>query len=381
MVTAAALAVASMLPNATAMAAGSTFVARTGSDANPCSASKPCATITHAAAVAGANGTVLVSGGTYKEDVVIKQKLSVIGQGGPVVDASGLDNGFLVTGAAASGSLIQGFTVENATFEGILVVQANNVRIIGNTVMNNDRGMFSPNPTGECMPFGGGPGDCGEGLHLMTSTGSQLIQNTLHDNAGGILLTDEFGPTANNQILQNNVYHNQFDCGITLAGHSPDAVVNGRRRPNVAGVHDNLIASNIVNDNGVLGEGGGVLVAAGGPGSGAWGNRVINNEANGNGLAGVTLHSHAPNQDLNDNVFAGNRVSNDGLTGDPDFSVSGTIGILVASAVVKLTGIQIVGNQISNVHSGIWTMNVPTPPVSLALTNSFFNVQIPVHQQ
>lgn len=220
----------------------------------------------------------------------------------------------------------------------------------------------------------------------MTSSGSQIIQNTIHDNAGGVLLTDEFGPTANNQILDNRVFHNQFDCGITLAGHSTSAVVNGQPQPIVAGVHDNLIAGNLANDNGVIGQGGGILIAAGAPGSGAWSNRVIGNEANGNGLAGVTLHSHAPNQDLNNNAIIGNRLShnalsgNNGQPGDGDFGVSGTIGILVASAVTELTGTQIVGNQISNEHFGIWTMKVQSP-ASLAAANQFIHVVIPVHQQ
>lgn len=98
----------------------------------------------------------------------------------------------------------------------------------------------------------------------------------------------------------------------------------------------------------------------------------------------MTLHSHAPNQDLNDNVIRNNRLSNNALAGnmgqpgDGDFGVSGTIGLLVASAVTQLTGIQITGNQISNVHFGIWTMNVAVPATTLSTTNRFSNVQIPV---
>ena len=40
------------------------------------------------------------------------------------------------------------------------------------------------------------PDDCGEALHLQTVTGSTVSGNLVQDNVGGILLTDEDGPTA-----------------------------------------------------------------------------------------------------------------------------------------------------------------------------------------
>jgi hypothetical protein len=154
----------------------------------------------------------------------------------------------------------------------------------------------------------------------------------------------------------------------------------------VAGVHDNLITGNVSNDNGNLGEGAGILIAAALPGGGAWSNRVVGNEANHNSMPGITIHSHTPNQDVNDNVLNGNRLSHDGLggatgaPGDPDFGPIGTTGILVGSAAGPITGTQITGNHISNVHVGIWTAKVPPDP-KLAVTNSFTAVDVPLHQQ
>jgi parallel beta-helix repeat protein len=373
------------IPTSAALAAGALFVSPNGSDSNPCLATKPCATISRAVSLATPNSTIIVSHGTYHDDVVLTKTINLVGQGSPTIDASGLDNGILVRGAAASRSSISGFTVQNANFEGILVEQANQVQILNNTVAHNDQGMFATPQVGECAASGPIPGDCGEGVHLMTSSDSRVIHNTIHDNAGGILLTDELGPTANNQLVENTVTHNQYDCGITLASHSPLAVANGVPQPNLAGVHDNLIVGNVANDNGLLGEGAGILVAAAGPGSGAWGNRIIGNEANGNGLPGITIHSHAPNQNLDNTSIIGNRLSNDALAGnngspgDGDFGVSGTTGIIVASAVVPLNNVQIVGNQIRNVHFGIWTLNV-RPTTQLARTNQFTNVDVPVSQ-
>jgi hypothetical protein len=61
--------------------------------------------------------------------------LSILGLGRLVINAKGQNNGVLVT---ASGSRIQGFTVENAIGEGILVglqkASVSDVAIRGNTV-------------------------------------------------------------------------------------------------------------------------------------------------------------------------------------------------------------------------------------------------------
>jgi hypothetical protein len=284
----------------------------------------------------------------------------------------------LVTGPGASGTLVKGFVVRNATFEGILALKTSDVTIANNTVENNDRGVNSAHPTGECAPVGEIPGDCGEGLHLMSVTRSAVLNNLVQNNAGGILLTDEFGPTALNLISGNRALNNVLDCGITLAGHSTSAVSStGATEPSLAGVYSNLVSDNVANGDGTKGEGGGILLAAGGPGSAVYNNVVNGNTANGNGLAGVTLHSHAPGQNLNGNVITNNNVSDDGLEGDPDFGVTNTVGILVASAVTPLKGTEIANNTISNVHYGIWTKNVPTISPS---ANTFNNVAVPVTQ-
>ena len=47
----------------------------------------------------------------------------------------------------------------------------------------------------ECQAAGEVPGDCGEGIHLMSVADSTVAGNYVTGNSGGILLTDEFGPT------------------------------------------------------------------------------------------------------------------------------------------------------------------------------------------
>jgi nitrous oxidase accessory protein NosD len=354
------------------------FVSPSGSDTAPCTRVAPCKTIGHAISVAGPGATIVVLPGTYAEQVTISKRLSLVGRGQPTIDATGQLNGVVISGAGASHSAVSGFVVEHANQEGILATQTSHVAILRNLVQGNDLGASAPTPTGECAPVGQIPGDCGEGLHLMSVRHAKVIGNTVTQNAGGILLTDELGPTAHNLVLGNHVLANEFDCGITIAGHNPNAVQNGVRMPGVAGIYRNVIAGNRSDDNGLKGEGAGILLAGAGPGTGVYGNLVKHNEASGNGLAGITLHSHAPGDDLNDNRFVGNRLRNDNLKGDPDAGVTDTTGILLFSAVSHLHGIVVRVNAIRDVRFGIWTQNVPPIPLH---ANSFIDVAVPLHQQ
>ena len=132
-------------------------------------------------------------------------------------------NGFKVTGAVGEGILATGGMSGSIT----------DVHIVGNTVTGNDTGGIDPivpNDYPQCQPSSRPnpvPGDCGEGVHLMAVARSQVSGNTVTGNSGGILLTDEFGPTHGNLISSNVVKNNVFDCGITLPGHNGGAFVNG----------------------------------------------------------------------------------------------------------------------------------------------------------
>jgi len=112
---------------------------------------------------------------------------------------------------------VQGLTSANANFEGILVANASFVNVFSNAVVNNK----SLNPSTATCPgipdFETAEGfDCGEGIHLMGVDHSTVANNIVTNNAGGILLSDEIGPTFNNLITGNQGGNNPYDCGITL---------------------------------------------------------------------------------------------------------------------------------------------------------------------
>ena len=354
------------------------YVSPHGSDAQNCGRRHPCKTIGHAVAKAPRRSTIIVRRGAYKESVRIDKRLRLVGVHRPVIDATGGANGILISGHAAAASLVQGFVVERADQEGILAMRTTQITIQNNLVRQNDLGAAVAHPTGECAPQGQVPGDCGEGLHLMSVTRSRVLSNRVTRNAGGILLTDELGPTAHNLLRRNRVYRNPYDCGITIAGHNDKAVQSGKLMPKVAGIYNNTILRNFSDANGLRGEGAGILLATAGPGTAVYSNQIRANTANGNSLAGITLHSHAPGDYLNRNRIVGNLVRNDNLGGDPDAGDSATTGILVFSAVSRLQGTIITGNVIRGVQYGIWTQNVPTIRKN---ANRFENVSVPLLQK
>jgi nitrous oxidase accessory protein NosD len=370
-------AAAAMAPAAAQASAATLYVSPGGNDAAACTSAHPCKTIGHAVSVASAGDRIVVRRGTYAESVTISKTLHLVGRHRPTIDGSGRQNGVVITGAAAAGSSLQGFRIENAMQEGVLAMRTSWVRIVGNVVAHNDQGMFSTTPTGECAPVGEIPGDCGEGVHLMTVAHSWVSRNAITGNAGGILVTDEFGPTHANVISWNRVWRNDYDCGITVPGHNPNAVSStGQPQPSMGGVYGNWIVHNVSVRNGLKGEGAGILFAGAGPGTGSYNNFVGWNTTNGNELAGITVHSHAPNTDVNGNRFVGNWASHNNRGGDPDAGVTRTTDILVFSAADPITGTVARGNHLSDAFFGIWTQSAHTRLAH----NHFHDVVVHVHQ-
>jgi parallel beta-helix repeat protein len=316
------------------------------------------ASIGAAVTVASPGDTIQVAHGTYKEYVVIPKSLSLIGanQENTIVDALNKPFGINVDGhnnVGLSGVVISGFTVKNANNAGIVISNASAVTVSENRVLNNDKGLVPGNPTTcpslSAFPyFTGEAEDCGEGILLSGVDHSTLANNTVTGNAGGILVTDDTGPTHDNLITGNSVVRNTaLDCGITLPSHSP------------FGVFHNTVSGNDSSYNG----GPGVGIFAPGPGSKAYGNVVINNRLRGNGLPGVTMHNHAapgvngvppglPPPIFNDNVILGNDISDNsqdfgdaataGPTGINIFSLAPMTGTLISQNVIHQEAFDIV---------------------------------------
>jgi hypothetical protein len=360
-------------------------------------------TIGSAVKAAAPWSAVVVCPGSYHEQVVVKKPLSLIGLHA-TINQKGVTPAFVVNPPhvgkltifagvviVSSHVRVQGFTVTNALGEGILAAGVrgtiSDITIRHNAVVHNDLGGGVPPASAyfECQAQGQVPGDCGEGVHFLAVANSQVSGNFIAGNSGGVLLTDETGPTHNNVIENNIVTRNASDCGVTVPGHNPAALnAQGQRQPAVAGVYDNAIVHNVITSNGLKGEGAGVLFANAGPGTASYNNLVEGNFIAGNELSGVTMHAHtlAPGQHeyLSGNKIIGNRIGTNNTGGDPlDFPASPkdtkTTGVLVFSGGTPVWTV-IARNHISDNSIGIW-LSKPVQAFGLR-TNSFHHVKTPV---
>ena len=291
------------------------------------------------------NDQINVAPGTYKEDVVIGKPLSLIGAGAglSIIDATGLANGILLDGYDNPGLktvTVAGFTVKNALYEGILVVNTSDATVLNNRVVNNDK---------EGPVFGSGPacngqpayetdesGDCGGAIHLLGAVNTTVEGNFMTGNADGVLISDDTAASFNNVIVNNIVTNNPLDCGIVLASHAPAGSTPPHYAPHY-GVFNNTVANNVSNANGVEVGGAGVGLFSDGNGPGRTsGNVIVRNRLTNNGLPGVALHTHvgpafgAPADNMDGNVIIGNFISGNGAdTGDT--ATPGTTGININS--------------------------------------------------
>lgn len=324
------------------------------------------------------------------------------------LDATHLDHAVYVSGVDQV--TIEGCVAENADREGILVEGSRNVAVIRNVVQNNDQAMArtagSGNPpcptflapgtpgTGaiQCCPdaFSGGPGgfpldndDCGEGIHLRSVTSSVVRGNFVHDNIGGILLTDETGPNQDNLVVGNIAEDNtKFggDCGVTLASHvacapgsndasgcTPAPPVDGILQG--SGVFHNAVVGNVLRRNGASGAG--MFANPGAPpgaATKAFGNLVSGNVVADNGQPGIAIHVHAANGNADHNVITDNVVRGNGADEEVGGSPPPRIGIEILSngafpgfsPAAPVVGTIVSRNTVSGEDVDVWVGNTQT---------------------
>ena len=151
---------------------------------------------------------------------------------------SGTATNTIIQGAAANGLVVNanGVTVNGLTFDnsgaaGILVTPPSSATApaavtgvtIENVVSNNSDQCFNTPSTAVCTAAIGA-GDYGESIWLLSVTDSTLENSTLENGlGGGLLVSDEMGPSFGNTIENNMSVNNGVataSCGITLAAHN-----------------------------------------------------------------------------------------------------------------------------------------------------------------
>jgi hypothetical protein len=264
-----------------AQASGSTLYVDNGnpscSDLGPGTQSQPFCTIGHAASVAVAGDTVVVSTGTYSENVTVARSgdpgapivFSVAP--GATVTVTGWSHGFTIS--SKSDVTIQGFTIKTTSGDGISVTGSSNVTLSGNDVS------YAGQPAN---------GLTAAGIKLTDTTDSLVQGNAVHHNTtAGIYL---FGTTTGVQVLDNDTYMNA--AGWARLAPGIDVRSSG-----------NTIARNVSHDN----EDSGLQFYPGGSNSLAVNNLAYNNGDHGIDDLNVTGQRLIGNTIYN-NVTAGINV-------------------------------------------------------------------------
>ncbi len=287
-----------------------------------CGGSRAYTSINDAVQAVAPGGVVHVCPGTYAEDVTVDKPVTLRGShavvapdesdSSPISALVGGNNAFTVL---APWVTISGFTVHGATGDGIILL-GDHGRIEHNR--STDNGI--------------------NGINVDGSSWSVVKANTLSRNASGLELANDpaaagiqlpgvSGTAAHDDIVDNAVVENPLACGILLVDHAGSA-----QGANLAlGIHDNRIENNKVVNNAMAGFGAGILLATPAPGGAVYDNLIRHNTISGNGLSGVTVHSHLPSQDLNGNVVVGNRIGTSNLRGFQEPDDPQTTGVFVGS--------------------------------------------------
>lgn len=317
----------------------------------------PYTTITAALAAVPKGGQVVVCAGTYSEDVVVSQAVTIVGRHA-VVEPSSADtspiansvnpgnNAFTVV---ASHVTITGFTVEGATGDGI-ITDANDTRLTDDRATDNG----------------------GTGFDLNGASRSAVTHDIAKGNTGGgVYVTDDYGTPASHNVVADNVLVDNLDgCGVILADHS------------AAGIFDNLIVGNVIDDNGdnTTEPGAGVILASPVPGGAVYKNVIAFNRISGNGLGGVTLHDHASTGDFSGNIVIGNDIGTNNVEGSGSAAVGADDGDAVTTGIylgsVESLSITIIGNVIHKDQDGIYAAGTSTSTITVhgSARNRFLHV-------
>jgi parallel beta-helix repeat protein len=175
--------------------------------------------------------TILVSAGTYHENLVVTKTLNLVGASpaNTIIDASASGAGINIT--AVSSVYVSGFTIKNTDIynSGILVSASSNVTISGNIVIASAQT---------------------NGTYIVNSNSLTVKRNTFTGNLYGISILRGFG-----NLLQGNDVTGNRSGDIYIAASSGNRIVNNTVRASQSGLMlwndaaGNVVARNLIANN------------------------------------------------------------------------------------------------------------------------------------
>jgi parallel beta-helix repeat protein len=287
---------------------------------------RPFCTISAAAAVATAGTTVLVSAGTYAEQVTVRrsgtanQPVVFRARAGDTVTVRGAQYGFYVAGR--NWVTVQGFHVTETTSDGIHVsANSTHIKVLDNVVTSagepvsgkTGKGITVTNTTDSLVEGNTVERNSNYGIYLVESTRVEVTRNELAFNAkeytraaSGIRLHSSPGNT-----ISRNVAHDNEDSGIEL----------------VTGSGDNLVVDNVCYGNGDHGI----------DNLDVTGQRIIANSVYDNVTAGINAEGNSTGTLIANNISVDNGINSPRTRGNIRVDAQSTTGSSIDYDVVYLS--------------------------------------------
>lgn len=185
--------------------------------------------------------TILVLPGIYKEgNIVITKSITLIGQSFPVLDG---ENKYEILTISGSNITIRGFQFQNSgasamnDFASVKVIDANNIVVENNKVINANFGIHFSNSTSFTIrnnTISGIPKDeqsSGNGIHLWKCNHALIDNNRVSGHRDGIYF--EF---VTESTIQNNLSEKNVRYGLHFMFSNDDTYTNNIFQNNGAGV-------------------------------------------------------------------------------------------------------------------------------------------------
>jgi nitrous oxidase accessory protein len=176
-------------------------------------------TIQNALTVSTAGDRILIQPGMYKEgDLVVNHPVHILGIDFPVIDNGFTGNGIEIR---ADGAIVEGLAIQNSKvsdikeYAGIYLTEVKKVHVLNNRLSNNAYGIYLEKSQDSRIQGNVSIGNAvneisgGNGIHLWTSHGIQILNNTMIDHRDGLYF--EF---SEDLIVQENVAKNCIRYGM-----------------------------------------------------------------------------------------------------------------------------------------------------------------------
>ncbi|MCK9590451.1 MAG: protein kinase [Methanoregula sp.] len=165
-----------------------------------------------------AGDVILVTSGSYRENLRLDKKIDLIGEdsggGAPVIDPEKKDHAIEIL---ANGCKVEGFTIQNIGYNGIRVRSSENT-IRGNLFLNNAQGILLDSATKNTINRNNISNSSQIGIAFIASNNNLIKENRFSKNSVGIDV-DEYS-------LSNQIYRNNFDNSQNVHSRSATSVWN-----------------------------------------------------------------------------------------------------------------------------------------------------------